>query len=98
MASPTHSASATVPVGSLDVYQYTMSVPPKKIPQPRNSQPSTFIWEPLLPRPLDGQDRLLDPGPLPAPLDVRGVPLERGPLGPDAGDPVEVGPRRRAAR
>src|SRR5256884_1965385 len=98
MASPTHSASETVPVGSLDVYQYTMSVPPKKIPQPRNSQPSTFIWGPLLPRALDGRDRLLDPGRVPAPLDVRVMRLEGGPLGPDPRDPVEVMPRRRAGR
>src|SRR6266516_3597309 len=109
MASPTHSASATVPVGSLDVYQYTTSVAPKKIPQPRNSQPSTFIWEPLLcflersrrrslARALDGRDRLLDPVRLPAPLDMRVVRLEGGPLGPDPRDPVEVVPRRRAGR
>ena len=42
-ARPTASASAVVPVGSCEMYQYTMSVPPKKIPQPRNSQPSTFM-------------------------------------------------------
>ena len=29
--------------GSFDRYQYTTSEPPKKIPQPRNSQPSTFM-------------------------------------------------------
>ena len=39
-------ASAAVPVGSFDVYQYTMSVPPKKVPQPRNSQSSNFVSGP----------------------------------------------------
>jgi hypothetical protein len=43
MANPTASASAVVPVTSLEAYQYTTSVPAKKIPAPRNSQPSTFI-------------------------------------------------------
>ena len=33
---PAASASAAVPVGSFDVYRYTMSVPPKKVPHPRN--------------------------------------------------------------
>src|SRR4029077_1367634 len=90
---PTYSARAVVPVTSFEVYQYTTSVAPKKIPQPRNSQPSTFIWDPLLcfgershwrslARALDGRDRLLDPVRFPAPLDVRVVRLEGGPLGP----------------
>src|SRR5690349_7884239 len=97
MASPTANASAAVPVTSLEVYQYTTSAPAKKMPQPRNSQPSTFIWANLLSR-LDGRGRdlLLDSVRGTAPLDVRVVRLERGPLGPDPRDPVEVMPRRRA--
>src|SRR5690242_8878756 len=83
MASPTANASAAVPVTSLEVYQYTTSAPAKKMPQPRNSQPSTFIWN-LLSR-LDGRrgrDLLLDSVRGTAPLDVRVVRLEGRPLGP----------------
>src|SRR5260370_42388760 len=98
MASPTRNASAAVPVGSFEVYQYTMSAPPKKPPQPMNSQPSTFIASPLLPRALDGRDLLFETVRFPAPLDVRVVRLEGGPFGSDPGDPVEVVPRRRAGR
>lgn len=42
----TASASAAVPVGPFDVYRYTMSVPPKKVPQPRNRQSSDFVRKP----------------------------------------------------
>ena len=39
---PDGQRGAAVRVGSFEVHQYTMSVPPGKIPKPRNSQPSTF--------------------------------------------------------
>src|SRR5882724_945073 len=98
MARPTANASAAVPVTSLEVYQYTTSAPAKKAPEPRNSQPSTFMSAThflLLPAVQD-RDRLLDPVRSTAPLDVRVVRLEGGPLGTDPRDPVEVVPRRRA--
>src|SRR5215469_18512971 len=41
--SPTAKASAAVPVGSCEKYQYTMSVPAKNTAQPMNRPPSTFI-------------------------------------------------------
>src|SRR6201996_374107 len=80
-----------------------MSAPPKKIPQPKKSQPSTFM--PLLPYPhrpvrlgRQRRDLLVEALRGPAPLDVGVVRLERRPLGADPRDPVEVVPRRRAGR
>src|SRR5215469_13869201 len=82
-----------------------MSATPKKIAQPRNSQPSTLM--PLLPHASSynsmlcsnpirpDPDRLalfwVAPGP-----DFRVVQIERGPLRPDARNRGEVVPRRRA--
>src|SRR2546430_17204990 len=62
-------------------------------------QPAFDLYvRPLLPRAPDSRDLLLDPARLPAPLDVRVVRLEGGPLGADPRDPVEVVPRRRTGR
>src|SRR5712692_6399171 len=83
-----------------------MSATPKKMAQPRNSQPSTLMPEPLpssahragLPRASVARADRLALGRVPASAHIWVMQVEGGALRPDPRDRDEVVPRRRAGR